>query len=196
MSINRNSAAAGGDAVYGPSTFGAWVHFWQQADTFWQYVLAVIRGLFWPAWTVKDVFDALGHWLRPAPGRPGLDPVAPPAWLETLESVCPPMAIDRQGSAACGRIRREALPVRVDCRAVVVGAAGLRNHPTELADRYAADGRRPPGRGPAREAAPGAVRGPVVALTGRADSGAPACATGAPLSSLGEGAAGCWQGDT
>jgi len=35
------------------------VYFWQQADTFWQYALAVLQGLFWPAFVVYDVFGAL-----------------------------------------------------------------------------------------------------------------------------------------
>jgi hypothetical protein len=61
MSNNRSSAAAGGGAIYGLGIFGAWVYFWQQADTFWHYVLAVVQGLFWPAWMVYDVFHALGH---------------------------------------------------------------------------------------------------------------------------------------
>lgn len=61
MSNNRSSAAAGGGAIYGLGIFNAWVYFWQQADTFWQYALAVVQGLFWRAWMVYDVFHALGH---------------------------------------------------------------------------------------------------------------------------------------
>jgi hypothetical protein len=30
----------------------------QQADTFWEYVLSFIQGLFWPAWMVYEVFAA------------------------------------------------------------------------------------------------------------------------------------------
>ena len=56
-----NTAAAGGGAIYGLGMFGAWVWFFQQADTFWQYLLAVVQGLFWPAFMVYDIFEALAH---------------------------------------------------------------------------------------------------------------------------------------
>lgn len=58
MSSNK-AGAAGGGATYGLGIFGAWVFFFQQADTFWQYVLALFQGIFWPAWMVYEVFDAL-----------------------------------------------------------------------------------------------------------------------------------------
>lgn len=54
-----NAGAAGGGAIYSLGIFGAWVFFWQQADTFWEYVLAIIQGLFWPAWMVYEVFATL-----------------------------------------------------------------------------------------------------------------------------------------
>ena len=41
--------------------FGALVYFWQQADRFWEYLLAVVQGLFWPAFMVYEVFKALGR---------------------------------------------------------------------------------------------------------------------------------------
>jgi hypothetical protein len=41
--------------------FGALVYFWQQADTFWEYPLAVVQGLFWPAFMFYEVFQALGR---------------------------------------------------------------------------------------------------------------------------------------
>jgi hypothetical protein len=58
---NRSAGAAGGGAIYGLGIFGAWVWFFQQADTFWQYLLAVFQGLFWPGFMVYDVFRALGR---------------------------------------------------------------------------------------------------------------------------------------
>ena len=58
MSDRSNSGAAGG-AIYALGIFGAWVYFWQQADTFWQYVLAFFQGVFWPAFMVYDAFGAL-----------------------------------------------------------------------------------------------------------------------------------------
>jgi hypothetical protein len=42
-------AAAGGGAIYGLGIFGAFVYYWQAADQFWEYVLAFVAGLFWPA---------------------------------------------------------------------------------------------------------------------------------------------------
>lgn len=60
MANNSNAgAAAGGGAIYGLGIFGAWVYFWQQADSFWEHVGAIIQGLFWPAFMVYDVFKAL-----------------------------------------------------------------------------------------------------------------------------------------
>ena len=54
-------AAAGSGAIYGLGIFGAWVYFFQHADTFWGYVLAVFQGVFWPAWMVYDIFRALAR---------------------------------------------------------------------------------------------------------------------------------------
>jgi hypothetical protein len=59
MSSSNAGAAASGGAIYGLGIFGAWVYFWQQADTFWGYALAVLQGLLWPAFMVHDVFGAL-----------------------------------------------------------------------------------------------------------------------------------------
>ncbi len=55
----RRRANAGGGAIYGLGIFGAWVYFWQQADSFWEYVLVLLQGLFWPAWMVYEGFAAL-----------------------------------------------------------------------------------------------------------------------------------------
>lgn len=59
MSNNRNAGAAGGGAIYSLGIFGAWVFFWQQADGFPEYVLAFLQGLFWPAFMIYEVFEAL-----------------------------------------------------------------------------------------------------------------------------------------
>jgi len=61
MSSNNNAGAAGGGALYGLGIFGAWVYFWQQADSFWEYLLAILQGFVWPAIMVYDVFSALGE---------------------------------------------------------------------------------------------------------------------------------------
>ena len=60
MSDNNSSAAAGGGAIYGLGMFGAWAWFWQQADGFWEYLLAILQGIFWPAFMVYEAFQALG----------------------------------------------------------------------------------------------------------------------------------------
>jgi hypothetical protein len=54
-------AVAGGGAIYALGIFGAWVWFWQQADTFWGYLLAIFQGIFWPAFMVYDVFRIIAR---------------------------------------------------------------------------------------------------------------------------------------
>lgn len=58
-SNNNAGAAAGGGAIYGLGIFGAWVYFWQQADSVWEHLLAVLQGLVWPAFMVYEAFSAL-----------------------------------------------------------------------------------------------------------------------------------------
>jgi hypothetical protein len=57
----NGGAAAGSGALYGLGIFGAWVWFWQQADGLWEHLLAILEGLFWPAFMVYQVFDVLHH---------------------------------------------------------------------------------------------------------------------------------------
>jgi hypothetical protein len=57
---NNSGATASSGAIYGIGIFGAWVYFWQEADRFWEYVLAVVQGILWPAWMVYEAFRALG----------------------------------------------------------------------------------------------------------------------------------------
>ena len=59
MAGNGAGAAAGGGAIYGLGILGAWVFFWQQADAFGQYLLAIVQGILWPAFMVYEVFAAL-----------------------------------------------------------------------------------------------------------------------------------------
>jgi predicted outer membrane repeat protein len=59
MSDNTGATASGG-AIYGLGIFGALVYYWQQADTFWEYVLALLQGVVWPAFLVYEGFSALG----------------------------------------------------------------------------------------------------------------------------------------
>ncbi|MFZ0530665.1 MAG: hypothetical protein WAL91_09025 [Propionicimonas sp.] len=56
---NSNAGAAGGGALYSLGIFGAWVWFFQNAHSFWEFLLAFIQGLFWPAWMVYEAFRAL-----------------------------------------------------------------------------------------------------------------------------------------
>jgi hypothetical protein len=57
--VSNSAGAAGGGAIYGLGIFGAWVWFFQQADSFLGYLLAIVQGLFWPAWMVYEVFRSL-----------------------------------------------------------------------------------------------------------------------------------------
>jgi hypothetical protein len=57
----KNAGAAGGGVIYGLGILGAWVWFFQEADTFWEYILVVFQGLFWPAFMVYEVFRALSN---------------------------------------------------------------------------------------------------------------------------------------
>jgi hypothetical protein len=57
-SVNQASAG-GGNAVYALGLIGALVFFWQQADSFGQYLLAILKALVWPAFLVYEVFQGL-----------------------------------------------------------------------------------------------------------------------------------------
>jgi hypothetical protein len=59
VSNNNAGATAGSGAIYGLGMFGAWVFFWQQADTIWEHLFAVLQGIFWPAFMVYEGFSAL-----------------------------------------------------------------------------------------------------------------------------------------
>ena len=48
------------EAIYGLGIFGALVYYWQQADVFWEYLLSIVQGFFWPAWMVYEIFATLG----------------------------------------------------------------------------------------------------------------------------------------
>ena len=61
VSNNNAGTAASGGAIYGLGIFGAWVYFWQQAETFWQYLLAILQGIVWPAFMVYEAFAALAQ---------------------------------------------------------------------------------------------------------------------------------------
>ena len=56
---DRSGTAAGAGAIYGLGIFGAWVWFFSEADTFWEFILAFFQGIFWPAFMVYEVFQTL-----------------------------------------------------------------------------------------------------------------------------------------
>lgn len=52
----------GGGAIYGLGMLGAWVWFWQQADSgLWWHLWAIVQGIFWPAFMVYDAFHMLAR---------------------------------------------------------------------------------------------------------------------------------------
>jgi hypothetical protein len=53
------ACAGGGNAVYGLGLIGALVYFWQQANSFGGYLLAVLKAIVWPAFLVYDAFQRL-----------------------------------------------------------------------------------------------------------------------------------------
>jgi len=56
---NDSAGAAGGGAIYAFGIIGAWVWFFQQADTVFEYVVALVQGIVWPAFMVYEVFATL-----------------------------------------------------------------------------------------------------------------------------------------
>lgn len=49
----------GSSIVYVLGFVGSVVYFWQQAGGFWEYVLAVLKALVWPALLTYEAFQAL-----------------------------------------------------------------------------------------------------------------------------------------
>jgi hypothetical protein len=53
------ATAGGGNAVYGLGMIGALVYYLQAADVWWEYLLAFLQAIFWPAFLVYEAFRAL-----------------------------------------------------------------------------------------------------------------------------------------
>jgi hypothetical protein len=53
------ASAGGGNAVYGLGLIGAIVFFWQQAASFGEYLLAILKAVVWPAFLVYEAFQGL-----------------------------------------------------------------------------------------------------------------------------------------
>jgi len=47
------------EAVYGLGLIGAWVYYLTQATTFWMGALGLLKGIFWPAMLVYELFKFL-----------------------------------------------------------------------------------------------------------------------------------------
>jgi hypothetical protein len=57
--VRGRGAGGAGDAVYGLGLIGALVYYWQAAGSSWDHVLAVLKGLVWPALLVYDALRAV-----------------------------------------------------------------------------------------------------------------------------------------
>lgn len=56
----REGSAAGGGMIYCLGWIGAIVYYFQQADTFWQYVVGFLKSLAWPAFLVCKAMEFFG----------------------------------------------------------------------------------------------------------------------------------------
>jgi hypothetical protein len=54
----NQASAGGGNAVYALGLIGALV-YWQQANSFGGYLLAILKALVWPAFLVYEAFQRL-----------------------------------------------------------------------------------------------------------------------------------------
>lgn len=52
---NLNNTAHPGNAVYGLGFIGAVIYYFQQADTFWMFVIGFLKALVWPAIVVYQL---------------------------------------------------------------------------------------------------------------------------------------------
>ncbi len=59
MAGSGSGGGVAGGAIYGLGIFGAWAYFFSNAEGFWEFLLAFVQGIFWPAWMVYEGFAAL-----------------------------------------------------------------------------------------------------------------------------------------
>ena len=56
--IRNGTCATTGNAVYGLGLIGALIYFLEHADSFWEYVLAVLKAVVWPAFVVYQALQS------------------------------------------------------------------------------------------------------------------------------------------
>jgi hypothetical protein len=54
-----SARGAGGGVVYGFGLIGAAVYYFQAADTFWEFVLAIPKALIWPGVLVYELLKSV-----------------------------------------------------------------------------------------------------------------------------------------
>ena len=54
-----SASGAGGGVVYGLGFIGAAVFYFEQADTFWLFVLAIPKALIWPGVLVYELLKSV-----------------------------------------------------------------------------------------------------------------------------------------
>lgn len=59
VKVIQKNVGGGGGAVYGLGFIGALVYFLQQASTFWERVLGILKAILWPAFVVYGLLDFL-----------------------------------------------------------------------------------------------------------------------------------------
>lgn len=59
MTKSSSAGGASGGVVYGFGFIGAAVYYFQQADTFWLFVLAIPKALIWPGVLVYELLKSV-----------------------------------------------------------------------------------------------------------------------------------------
>ena len=56
--VRTGTCATTSNAVYGLGLIGALIYFLEHADSFWEYVLAVLKAVVWPAFVVYQALQS------------------------------------------------------------------------------------------------------------------------------------------